>query len=91
MNLIKWKKIKQKYKTRCAKSNLVHSKDFTIYKYHSTKKLAFKLSFDSKQIDLRELRNILELFYGDTEEIRPNSECQKKDLKKKICCVCYSF
>ena len=46
--------IKRKNKLRgCAKSNLVYSKDFNFYKYHSTIKFA-KSSFYSKQNDLNE-------------------------------------
>ena len=92
MNLIKWKKTKQKITKKCAKSNLVNNKDFTFCKDHNTKEFAAKRSFDSKQIDLKQLKNILELFYHDTLEMKPNNQDQIKDLKKKNkICDCYSF
>ena len=53
-------------KKKCAKSNLVHSKYFSFYKFHSTKDFAAKRSFVSKQNDWKEFKNILELFYHDT-------------------------
>ena len=83
LNLIKRKKTKQKIKKKCAKSNLVNNKDFTFCKDQNTKGFAAKRSFDSKQIDLKELKNILELFYHDTVEMKPNNQDQIKDLKKK--------
>ena len=39
---------------KCAKSNLVHSKYFSFYKFHSTKDFVAKRSFVSKQNDLKE-------------------------------------
>ena len=81
---------KTKNKKSRAKSNLIYSKDFTFYKYHKTKDFAAKRSFDSKQNDLREFKNKLELFYHDTEEITTNNKGQKKNLRKKSC-VCYCF
>ena len=46
----------------CAKSNLVYSKDLTFYKYHNINEFA-KRSFYSKQYDLTELRDTLEIFH----------------------------
>ena len=81
MNLIKRKK-KNKNKRSCAKSNLVYNKNFSFYKYHNIKEFA-KRSFYSKQNYLIESKGILELFYHDTEEIKPNNENQEKDLQKR--------
>ena len=64
---------KTKNKGSHAKSNLLYSKDFTFYKYHNIKEFA-KCSFDPKGNDLTEFKEILELFYTDTEEIKPNNE-----------------
>ena len=83
LNLIKRKKTKQKIKKECAKSNLVNNKDFTFCKDQNTKEFAAKRFFNSKQIDLKELKNILELFYHDTVEIKPNNQDQIKELKKR--------
>ena len=74
---------KTKNKKRCANSNLVYSKDFAFFKYDKTKEFAAKRPFDSKQNDLRKFKDILELFYHDTEEIKPNNEEQKKELKER--------
>ena len=63
-----------------AKSNLVYSKDFTFYKNRNTIKFA-KRSFYSKQNDFLEFKDILELFYDDTEEI--NEEGQIMKIRKK--------
>ena len=38
--------------------------------------------FYSKQNDLIEFKDILEMFYFDTEEVKPNNETQGKDLEK---------
>ena len=37
----------------------------------------------SKENDLIDFEGILELFYNDTEEIKPNNEDQEKDLEKR--------
>ena len=37
----------------------------------------------SKENDLIDFEGILELFYNDTEEIKPNNEDQEKDLVKR--------
>ena len=87
MNLIKGKKIKQKTKKSCANSNLVYSRDFAFSKYDKTKEFAAKRTFDSKQNYSRKFKDILELFYHDTEEIKPNNEEQKKELKEKKLCL----
>ena len=71
--LIKGRKIKRSH----AKSNLVYSNEFAFYKYHSAKQLS-KRSFYSKWNDLIEFKDILELFYGDTQETKPNNEDQRK-------------
>ena len=71
--LIKERKIKRSH----AKSNLFYSKEFAFYKYHSAKQLA-KRSFYSKWNNLIKFKDILELFYDDTQETKPNNEDQKK-------------
>ena len=57
------------------------------YKYRNTKEFSAKRSLDLKQNNLREFKDILELFYYDTEEIKPNIEDQKKDLRKERLCL----
>ena len=74
---------KIKTKKSRAKSNLVYIKDFSFCKYSKTKEFAVKLSFNSEQNNLKDFKNILELFYNDTEEIKTNSEDQKKRLEKR--------
>ena len=70
---------KIKNKKNRAKSSLVYNENFTFYKYHNTKEFAAKGSFKSKQNDLKEFKNILEIFYLDTIGIKPNNEDQIKD------------
>ena len=50
-------------------SNVIFSKDCTFYKYRV-------------KGYIKEFQDILELFYDDTEEIKPNNEEQKGDLEK---------
>ena len=71
MNLVKRKK----------KLNLVYSKDSTFYKYNYINEFA-ESSFYSKENDLSDFKDTLEIFYYDTEEIKPNHESQEKDLEK---------
>ena len=52
------------------------------YKYHNIHDFA-KRSFYSKQNDLTEFKDILDLFYYDTEKIKPNNEAQEKALEKR--------
>ena len=52
------------------------------YKYRNIKKFV-KRFFYSKRNDLMGIKDILELFYDDTIEIKPNKEDQEKDLKKR--------
>ena len=73
---MKRKKAKQTNKKSRAKSNLAYKRYFSFYKYHKTKELAVKLSFDSKQKDLEEFK-IIEFFYHDTIEIKPNIKDHK--------------
>ena len=40
-------------------------------------------SFYLKLNDLIEFKHILELFYDNTKEIKPNNEDQEKDLEKR--------
>ena len=54
----------------------MYSKDF---KYHNINEFA-KRSFYSKQNDLSDFKNTLQIFYYDTKEIEPNNEDQEKDL-----------
>lgn len=75
--------------TNCAKSNQIYSKDFTFCKYLSTKELTAKYFFDSKQNDLSEFKNSLELFCHDTGKIKLIKEkSQKKIFFKKNCGFC---
>ena len=67
---------------RLAKSNLVHSKDFTFCKFHNINEFA-KHSFYSKQNDLTQFNDTLDTFFCDTEEIIPNNEAQEKHLEKR--------
>ena len=57
----------------------MYSKDFT---YHNINEFA-KRSFYSKQNDLSDFKNTLQIFYYDTKEIEPNNEDQEKDLQKR--------
>ena len=75
LNLMKRKNTKQKKNCR-AQSDLVYNKYFAFYKYHSTKEFAAKRSFDSKQNDLKDFENILELLDHVTIAIKPNNEGQ---------------
>ena len=79
--VFEYNKKEKKLKSR-VKSNLIYSKEFTFYKYHTTKQFA-KLSW-SKGNYLIEFKDILELFYDDTEKIKRNNEDQKKDLEKNV-------
>ena len=63
-------------------SNLVCNEDFTFYKYHNIKEFA-KLFLCSKLNDLIKFKDILELFYDDNKEIKPNNEDQEKDLENR--------
>ena len=74
---------KTKTKKSRAKSNLVYIKDFSFCKYGKTKEFAVKRSFNSEQNNLKDFKNILELFYNDTEEIKTNNEDQKKRFEKR--------
>ena len=40
-------------------------------------------SFSSKRNDLIESKDILEIFYYDTDEIAPNNKAQEKDFVKR--------
>ena len=73
---------KTKNKRYRAKSNLVYNNYFTFYKYHNIKEFA-KRFFNSKQNDLIEFKDKLELFYHDTIEIKPNNEDQIQDFQKR--------
>ena len=68
---------KTKNKRTRAMSNLFYSKGFIFNKYCNTKEFAAKRSFDSKQSDLREFKDILEFFCHDIEKINPNNEKDK--------------
>ena len=72
MNLIKIKITKEKTKEVVGSQNLVYGKDF--YKYHNIKEFA-------KRNNLVEFKNILELFYNDTEEIK--IKLNKEDHEKE--------
>ena len=78
--VFEFNKKKEKDLKNCAKSDLVNNKDFLFYKYHTTKEFV-KRSFN--QYNLIEFKDTLELFYYDTEEIKPNNEDQEKDLEKR--------
>ena len=67
-----------------AKSNIICSKDFTFYKYHNINKCD-KRSFYSKQNNLNEFKDALEIFYYDSEKIKSNNEAKEEDLGKKSC------
>ena len=77
---------KNKNRKSRTKSNLVYNKYFAFYKYHNTKEFAAKHSFVSKQNDLKEFKNILELFNHDSIESKPTNEDQIKDLKNEKLC-----
>ena len=47
--------------------------------------------FNSKQNDLIEFKDILELFYYDAEEINPNYEDQDKDLENRKVVINIAF
>ena len=64
------------------KSNLVYNNYFTFCKYNNSKEFA-KHSFDLKRNDLKEFKDILELFYYDTIEIQPNNEHKIKDIAER--------
>ena len=42
-----------------------------------------KRSFYLKQNDITEFNDTLEIFYYDTEEIKPNNETHEKGLEKR--------
>ena len=66
------KEYKTKNKSRTA-SNLIYNNYFTFYKYHKINEF-FKRSLGWKLNDLKEFKDKLELFYHDTEEIKPNKK-----------------
>ena len=66
-----------------AKSNIICSKDFTFYKYHNINKCD-KRSFYSKQNNLNEFKDALEIFYYDSEKIKLNNEAKEEDCKVVI-------
>ena len=80
LNLIKRKKTKKKKEKRSRdKSNLVDNNYFNLYKYHDINDF-IKRSPESKVDCLKKFRDNYELFYYDTEEIKPNNKEQIKDL-----------
>ena len=78
LNLIKRKKTNKKKRSR-DKSNLVYNNYFNFYKYHDINDFS-KRSPESKVDRLKKFRDNYELFYYDTEEIKPNNKEQIKDL-----------
>ena len=64
------------------KSNLAYNKDFTFYKYSNIKEFV-KRSFYSKLNNLITFKDILELFYDDTKDIKPDNEDQENNLGKR--------
>ena len=64
----------------CAKSNQIYSKDFAFSKYLSTKELTANYFFDSKQNDLSDFKNSLELFCHDTGKIKLTKEKSQKKI-----------
>ena len=74
----KKKKDKTKNKRICANmSNPFYSKGFIFNKYCNPKEFATKRSYDSKQSDLRELKDILEFFCQYIEKLKLNNEKDK--------------
>ena len=78
LKLIKRKKTNKKKRSR-DKSNLVYNNCFNFYKYHDINDF-IKRSPESKVDRLKKFRDNYELFYYDTEEIKPNNKEQIKDL-----------
>ena len=58
---------------------------FYFYKYHNTKDFV-KHSFDSKQNDSIDFKDILQLFYYDIEESKANNKTQGKKLRENKSC-----
>ena len=73
---------KTKNKKSRAKSNLVYNKNFTFHKQCNILEFARRY-FYSKQNDLIEFKDILELFYHDNEEIKQNNNNKEKDLEQR--------
>ena len=73
----KKKEDKRKNKRICAMSNLFYSKGFIFNKYCNPKEFATKRSFDSKQSDLREFKDILLFFCQYIEKLKLNNEKDK--------------
>ena len=76
-------KKEEKNKISRAKSNIICSEDFTFYKYHNINKCD-KRSFHSKQNNLNEFKDALEIFYYDSERLNQIMKLRKRTQEKKV-------
>ena len=75
--VVEFNKMEENFLKRCAKSNIVCSKDFTFYKYHDINEFVTH-SLDLKLNDSKEFKTKLELFSHNTDEVKPSNKEQIK-------------